>query len=119
MSSRRELTSCSFRSSACLAAGLNIAIYRLSANGLHLITSSQKHSLDLLENTRILVDTHSDQLFTPVAFIQDVVGVFPQLFHMGVNQHLTELDEIAVTLVVDLDRSPGVSTTSDVSTVGS
>lgn len=119
MTSRHELTSCNFRSSACLAAGLNIAVDRLSANRLHLITPSHKHSLDLLEDARILADTHSDQLFTPVAFIQDVVGVFPQLFHMGVNQHLTELDEIAVTLVVDLDRSPGVSTTSDVSTVGS
>lgn len=119
MTSRHELTSCSFRSSACLAAGLNIAIEGLSAKRLHLITPSHKHSLDLLEDARILVDTHSDQLFTPVTFIQDVVGVFPQLFHVGVNQHLTELDEIAVTLVVDLDRSPGVSTTSDVSTVGS
>lgn len=78
-----------------------------------------KYSLDLLEDARILVDTHSDQLFTPVTFIQDIVGVFPQLFHVGVNQHLAELDEITVTLVVDLDRSPGVSTTSDVSTIGS
>lgn len=35
------------------------------------------------------------------------------------NQHLPELDEIAMRLVVDFDGTPGVGTTADSSTVGS
>lgn len=44
--------------------------------------------------------------------------MFPQFLHVGPNEHLTELDEITVRLVVDFNHSPGVGTASDLSTVG-
>jgi hypothetical protein len=48
-----------------------------------------------------------------------LVRVFLQLFHVRPDQHLSQLDEIAVFLVVDFDRSPWIRTSSDLTTIWS
>ena len=37
---------------------------------------------------------------------------------MGSDEHLAQLDEIAVLLVVDLDKTPGVFASSDLAAIG-
>lgn len=69
--------------------------------------------LDLLENTLILRNTHRQQLLTPIPLIEHVVGVLPKLLHVRPDEHLSKLDEVAMVLVVDLDDTPRVATTSD------
>jgi hypothetical protein len=117
---KKKLTSCSFRSSACLAAGLRIGkaksvsvLCRLSTVRLHRLSNS----LDLLEDASVLVDTHCDQLLASVTFIQDVVGMLPELLHVRVNQHLTEFYKVTVGLVVDFDSAPWVGSASNTATV--
>jgi hypothetical protein len=38
---------------------------------------------------------------------------------VGADQHLAQLDEVAVLLVVDLDDTPGVATAADLTAIGS
>lgn len=41
-----------------------------------------------------------------------------ELLHVGADEHLAELDEVAVLLVIDLDDTPGVGTSTDLAAVG-
>jgi len=75
--------------------------------------------LDFLEYGMILSDSHSQQFLTPIVLVQLLVRVFLQLFHVSSDQHLSQLDEIAMFFVVDFDRSPRVRTSSYLSTIGS
>lgn len=79
----------------------------------------RKLLLDFLENGMILSDSHSQQFLTPIVLVQCLVRVFLQLFHVSPDQHLSQLDEVAVFFIVDFDRSPRVRTSSYLSTVGS
>jgi hypothetical protein len=45
--------------------------------------------------------------------------VFSQLLHMGSDEHLTELDKVTMRLVVDLNDTPGIGSSSDTTAVGS
>lgn len=76
-----------------------------------------QHPLDLLEYTVILGDTHGEKFLGTVILVQDVVGVFPQLLHVRANEHLSQLDEITVILVIDFDCAPRVSTPTDLTAV--
>ena len=74
--------------------------------------------VDLLEHTGVLLDTHSCELFGTVVLVQCIVGVLLELFHVGTDEHLTQLDEVAVLLVVDLDDTPRKGATTDLAAVG-
>lgn len=74
--------------------------------------------LDLLEDGGILSNTHTQKLFCSPVLIENVVGVFSQLFHVGANEHLSELHKIAVVLVVHLNDTPRIRTSADLTTVG-
>ena len=43
--------------------------------------------------------------------------MLPQLFHVRPHKHLTELDEVTVVLVVHLDNSPRVRTSTDLAAI--
>jgi hypothetical protein len=45
--------------------------------------------------------------------------VLLELLHVGADQHLAQLDKVAVLLVVDLDDTPGVATATDATTISS
>lgn len=75
--------------------------------------------VDLLEDAGVLGNTHQGELVGPVVLVQEVVGVLLELLHVGADQHLAQLDKVAVLLVVDLDDTPGVATAADVTTVSS
>ena len=44
--------------------------------------------------------------------------MFLELFHVSSDEHLTKFDEIAMIFVVDFDRSPGVRSSSYLTTIG-
>lgn len=75
--------------------------------------------VDLLEDAGVLGNTHQGELVGPVVLVQEVVGVLLELLHVGADQHLAQLDKVAVLLVVDLDDTPGVATATDATTVSS
>lgn len=75
------------------------------------------NSLGLLEDALVLRDPHRLELLCSVIFIQVIVGVFPQLLHMRPNQHLSKFDEITVVLIVDLDHTPRVRSSTDLSPI--
>jgi len=60
-----------------------------------------------------LGDTHTEKFLCPPVFVKDVIRILPQLFHVCSDQHLTELDEVTVILVVDLHNTPRIRTTTD------
>jgi hypothetical protein len=74
--------------------------------------------LGLPKDTLVLNDTHRPELFRTVVFVQDIIGVFPQFLHVGPDEHLAELDKVAVFLVVHFNHTPGVLSSSDLTTIG-
>ena len=63
-------------------------------------------------------DAHSDQLVGAVVLVEVVVGVLLELLHVGADEHLAELDKVAVLLVVHLDDTPRVATATDAAAIG-
>lgn len=72
----------------------------------------------LLEYALVLGNTHRFELLRSVILVQDVVGVFAQLFHVRSDEHLSEFDKVAVGFIVNLDDSPRVCSATDVSSIG-
>ena len=72
--------------------------------------------IDLLEDARILRDAHLRELVRTVILVQSVVRVLLEFFHVCTDEHLTELDEIAVLLIVHFDDTPRIATASDLAT---
>lgn len=66
----------------------------------------------------ILSNSHTQQFLRAILLVQATIGVLLEFLHVSANEHLAQLDEIAVILVVDFNRAPGVGTTADLSTVG-
>lgn len=73
--------------------------------------------VDLDEDGGILCDTHLGELLGTVVLVQSVVGVFLELFHVCADQHLSQLDKVAVLFVVDFDDTPWVATTADLAAI--
>ena len=48
------------------------------------------HALDFFENRRILCYTHAEQLVGPITFVQSIVGMLLEFFHMCTNEHLAK-----------------------------
>ena len=74
--------------------------------------------VDLLEDTWILCDTHGGELLGSVVLVQGVVGMLLQLLHVCADEHLAQFDEVAVLLIVDLDDTPWVLTSTNLTTIG-
>lgn len=66
----------------------------------------------------VLDHTHRPELFRTIVFVQDIIGVFPQFLHVGPDEHLAELDKVAMFLVVHFNHTPGVLSSSDLTTIG-
>lgn len=73
--------------------------------------------VDLLEDAGVLSDTHACELLGSVVLVQGVASVLLELFHVGSDEHLAQLDKVAVLLVVHLDETPWVFTSSDLAAV--
>lgn len=43
--------------------------------------------------------------------------MFPEFFHICANQHLSQLDEVTMILIVDFDNAPRVCTPSNSATI--
>ncbi len=95
--------------------GLHLGELLLVQSALLLLLDSR---VDLLEDAGVLRNTHSNKLVGTVVFIEGVVGMLLELLHVGADEHLAQLDEVAVLLVVDLDGTPGVLTATDSTSVG-
>lgn len=75
--------------------------------------------VDLFEDARVLGDAHGSELLGAVVLVEEIVGVLLQLLHVRANEHLAQLDEVAVLLVVDLNDTPGVAAATDLAAFGS
>lgn len=75
--------------------------------------------VDFLEDGVVLDDTHRGELLRSPVFVKDIVGVLPELFHVCPDEHLSELDKVAVILIVDLNDTPWVRSSSDGASVNS
>lgn len=75
-------------------------------------------SLDFLEDRGVLSNTHTQQLLRSPVLIENVVSVFPELLHVSANEHLPQLDKVAMIFIVHLHNAPGVRTTTDLATIG-
>jgi hypothetical protein len=95
--------------------GLHLGELLLVESALLLLLDGR---VDLLEHAGVLGNTHLGELVRAVVLVEEVVGVLLELLHVGADQHLAQLDEVAVLLVVDLDDTPGVATTTDTAAVG-
>lgn len=74
--------------------------------------------IDLLEDAGVLRHAHGDELVGTVVLVEVVVGVLLELLHVSADKHLSELDEVAVLLVVHLDDTPRVATATDLAAIG-
>ena len=72
--------------------------------------------VDLLEDAGILLNTHLRQLVGSVILVQRVVRVLLELLHVRADEHLPQLDKVAVLLVVNLDDTPGVAASAHFAT---
>lgn len=66
----------------------------------------------------VLLDAQRRQLLGSVVFVQLVGRLLPQLLEVVSHQQLSQLDKVAVLLVVHLNHSPGVGSASHGSAVG-
>ena len=73
--------------------------------------------VDLLEHARVLRHAHCGELVGPVVLVEEVVGVLLEFLHVCADQHLAQLDEVAVLFVVDFDHAPWVATSADSATL--
>jgi len=73
--------------------------------------------LDLLEDRGVLSNTHAQELLGSPVLIENIVGVLAKFLHIGADEHLAKLDEITVVLIVDLNNTPWVCTSADLTTV--
>lgn len=96
------------RSSCNRAAGLYGDVRREGAE-----EGEKVYVLDLLEDRRVLGDTHAEKLLGSPVLVENIVGVLAEFFHVGADKHLTKLDKVAVVLVVDLDNTPRIFTSTD------
>jgi len=78
-----------------------------------------RNLLDFLEHGRVLGDTHAEQLLRSPVLVQHIVSVLAQLLHVRADEHLAELDKVAVLLIVNLNNTPGVGTAANLTTIGS
>ena len=94
--------------------GSFFSLLRSRANSKHQLSQLNTSiiPLRLLEYALILGDAHCPQLLRPVVFVQHVVRVLPQLFHVCTDEHLPKLDEIAVCFVVHLYGAPWIGSTT-------
>ena len=77
------------------------------------------HGLDLLEDALILDNTHVEQLLCSPVLVENVVRELAELLHVSTDEHLAELDEVAVVFVVDLNDTPRVRTTANLAAIWS
>ena len=47
-----------------------------------------------------------------------MVGVLLELLHVRSDQHLSQLDEVAVLLVINLDDTPWIASSTDFTSIG-
>lgn len=55
----------------------------------------------------------SQKLLGTVGFVVDLAGGFDQVLQMGAGEEISQVDELAVVLVFDVDNTPAVLSTAD------
>jgi hypothetical protein len=64
-----------------------------------------------------LSDAKSGELLRSVVLVESIVGVLLEFLHVCSDQHLAQLDEIAVLLIVDFNDTPWVFASADLATI--
>jgi hypothetical protein len=76
-------------------------------------------TLYFFEDGGVLDHTHTKKFICSPIFIQDIVRVLSELFHVCPNKHLTKFDEVAMFFIIDFDNTPRVSSTTNHATIRS
>jgi hypothetical protein len=79
--------------------------------------TERENPLDFLEYAMVLRDSHGHQFLRSVPFIERIVCILLQFFHVRSDEHLSQLDKVAVVFIVDFNDAPWVCTASDLATV--
>lgn len=74
--------------------------------------------VDLLEHRWVGLHTKRLKLVGSVVFVEEVVGVLLELFHVCSDEHLAKLDKVAVLLVVHFDDTPRVLAAPNLAALG-
>lgn len=75
--------------------------------------------LDLLEDGGILSNTHTQKFFRSPVLVEHVVSVLTEFLHVSTDEHLSKLHKVAVVFIVNLDDTPRIRTSADLTTIGS
>jgi hypothetical protein len=62
---------------------------------------------------------HAHQLLRSPVFVENVIGILSEFFHICPDKHLSQFDEITVLLVIHLDNSPRIRAPAYLSAIGS
>ena len=95
---------------------LHLGKLSLVHDALFMVSNS---GVDFLEDCGVLNNAHAQELLRSPILVKDIISVLPELLHVGTDEHLAELDKVAVLLVVDLNNTPGVGTATDFTTIRS
>jgi len=80
-------------------------------------TKGEGDPLDFLEYAMVLRYSHGHQFLRSVPLIERIVCILLQFLHVRSDEHLSELDKVAVVFIVDFNDAPRVCTASDLATV--
>jgi hypothetical protein len=78
-----------------------------------------KDVLDFLEDAGILSDSHTEEFLSAPILVKNVVGVFSKLLHISADQHLSELDKVAMILIIHFDDTPWISPSAHLTAIRS
>ena len=75
-------------------------------------------ALNLLEDGVVLGHTHVGELVRAPVLVEHEVGMLLELLHVGADEHLPELDEIAVLLVINFNNTPRICAPAHFTAIG-
>jgi hypothetical protein len=60
-----------------------------------------------------LSDTHAEEFFGPPVFIENIISILSEFFHVRSDEHLSELDEVTMLLIIHFNDTPWVCSSTN------
>jgi hypothetical protein len=95
--------------------GLHLRELLLVQGPLFFLLDGRVH---LLKDAGILRNTHLDELVGTIVLVERIVSVLLEFFHVRSDEHLSELDKVAVVFIVHFDDTPGITATANFASFG-
>ena len=91
--------------------------YQSKTENRHRNEYNRLDPLDFLEDSRVLSDTHTQQLFAAPFFVKSSVSMFAKFLHVGSDKHLAKLNKVTMILIVHLNDTPWIRATANNATI--